>query len=190
MQRAVPVGEGAMAALVGADLALAEAIAKEAAQGEVCEAANDNAPDQVVISGTRAAIERAIAIAKERGVKRALLLPVSAPFHSSLMAPAAKVMEEALSTAPVATPNVAVIANVTAAPVTEPTEIRRLLVAQVTGRVRWRESMLAMRDAGVTRIVELGAGKVLAGLAKRMDRDLAAVSVGGPADIEAFLKTI
>jgi [acyl-carrier-protein] S-malonyltransferase len=190
MQRAVPVGEGAMAALVGADLALAEAIAREAAQGEVCEAANDNAPDQVVISGARAAIERAIAIAKDKGVKRALLLPVSAPFHSSLMAPAAKAMDEALGTAPIATPNVAVIANVTAAPVTEPGEIRRLLVAQVTGRVRWRESMLAMKEAGVSRVIELGAGKVLAGLAKRIDRDFAAVSIGGPADIETFLKTI
>jgi [acyl-carrier-protein] S-malonyltransferase len=190
MQRAVPVGEGAMAALVGADLAMADAIAKEAAQGEVCEAANDNAPDQVVISGARAAIERAIAIAKERGVKRALLLPVSAPFHSSLMAPAAKVMEEALAAAAVATPNVGVVANVTAAPVTEPGEIRRLLVAQVTGRVRWRESMLAMKEHGVTHIVELGAGKVLAGLAKRIDRDFTAVSIGTPADIEAFLKNV
>ena len=190
MQKAVPVGEGAMAALVGADLAQAEAIAKDAAQGEVCEAANDNAPDQVVISGARAAIERALGIAKERGVKRAILLPVSAPFHSSLMAPAARVMEEALAAAPVATPNVPLIANVTARPATEPNQIRELLVKQVTGRVRWRESMLAMKEAGVTRIVELGAGKVLAGLAKRIDRDLNAVSVGGPADIEAFLKTV
>jgi [acyl-carrier-protein] S-malonyltransferase len=190
MQKAVPVGEGAMAALVGADLAMAEAIAKEAAQGEVCEAANDNAPDQVVISGARAAIERAIGIAKERGVKRAILLPVSAPFHSSLMEPAARVMEEALGKAGVMTPNVPLIANVTAAPATEPTEIRRLLVAQVTGRVRWRESVLAMKEAGVTRFVELGAGKVLAGLAKRIDRDLAAVSVGSPADLDAFLKTL
>ena len=190
MQKAVPVGEGAMAALVGADLAQAEAIAKDAAQGEVCEAANDNAPDQVVISGARAAIERALGIAKERGVKRAILLPVSAPFHSSLMAPAARAMEEALAAAPVATPNVPLIANVTARPATEPNQIRELLVKQVTGRVRWRESMLAMKEAGVTRIVELGAGKVLAGLAKRIDRDLNAVSVGGPADIEAFLKTV
>jgi [acyl-carrier-protein] S-malonyltransferase len=190
MQKAVPVGEGAMAALVGADLAQAEAIAKEAAQGEVCEAANDNAPDQVVISGARAAIERAIAIAKERGVKRAILLPVSAPFHSSLMAPAALVMESALNDAPVMTPNVPLIANVTAAPATEPNEIRRLLVAQVTGRVRWRESVLAMKKAGVTRFVELGAGKVLAGLARRIDRDLAAVSLGTPADLETFLKTV
>jgi [acyl-carrier-protein] S-malonyltransferase len=190
MQKAVPVGEGAMAALVGADLAQAEAIARDAAQGEVCEAANDNAPDQVVISGARAAIERAVGIAKERGVKRAILLPVSAPFHSSLMAPAARVMEEALAKAAVMTPNVPLIANVTAAPATEPTEIRRLLVAQVTGRVRWRESVLAMKEAGVSRFVELGAGKVLAGLAKRIDRDLSAVSIGSPADVEAFLKTV
>jgi [acyl-carrier-protein] S-malonyltransferase len=190
MQKAVPVGEGAMAALVGADLAQAEAIARDAAQGEVCEAANDNAPDQVVISGARAAIERAVGIAKERGVKRAILLPVSAPFHSSLMAPAARVMEEALAKAAVMTPNVPLIANVTAAPAMEPTEIRRLLVAQVTGRVRWRESVLAMKEAGVSRFVELGAGKVLAGLAKRIDRDLSAVSIGSPADVEAFLKTV
>jgi len=190
MQKAVPVGEGAMAALVGADLALAEAIVRDAAEGDVCEAANDNAPDQVVISGARAAIERALTIAKERGVKRAILLPVSAPFHSSLMAPAAKVMEAALNDAPVATPNVPLIANVTAAPATEPNEIRRLLVAQVTGRVRWRESVLVMKEAGVSRLVELGAGKVLAGLARRIDRDLNAVSIGGPADIEAFLKTL
>jgi [acyl-carrier-protein] S-malonyltransferase len=190
MQKAVPVGEGAMAALVGADLTQAEAIAKEAAQGEVCEAANDNAPDQVVISGARAAIERAIGIAKDRGVKRAILLPVSAPFHSSLMAPAARVMEEALGKAAVMTPNVPLIANVTAAPATEPNEIRRLLVAQVTGRVRWRESVLAMKEAGITRFVELGAGKVLAGLAKRIDRDLAGVSIGSPTDVETFLKTV
>jgi [acyl-carrier-protein] S-malonyltransferase len=190
MQKAVPVGVGAMAALIGADLAQAEALAKDAAQGEVCDAANDNAPDQVVISGARAAIERAIELAKDRGIKRAILLPVSAPFHSSLMAPAADVMAEALAAVAVATPNVPLIANVTAAPATEPNQIRELLVKQVTGRVRWRESMLAMKEAGVTRVVELGAGKVLAGLAKRIDRDFNAVSVGAPADIEAFLKTI
>jgi [acyl-carrier-protein] S-malonyltransferase len=190
MQKAVPVGEGAMAALLGADLALAEAIVREAAQGEVCEAANDNAPDQIVISGARAAVERALVIAKEKGVKRAILLPVSAPFHSSMMASAAKTMEAALNEAPLATPNVPVIANVTAQPATEPNEIRRLLVAQVTGRVRWRESVLAMKDAGVSRLVEIGAGKVLAGLARRIDRDLNAVSVGSPADVEAVLKIL
>ena len=190
MQKAVPVGEGAMAALIGADLAQAEAIARDASQGEVCEAANDNAPDQVVISGARGAIERAIELAKERGVKRAILLPVSAPFHSSLMAPAAEVMEQALNDAPVATPNVPLIANVTAQPATEPNQIRRLLVEQITGRVRWRESVIVMKEAGITRFVELGAGKVLAGLAKRIDRDLSAVSVGVPADLDSFLKTI
>jgi [acyl-carrier-protein] S-malonyltransferase len=190
MQKAVPVGEGAMAALLGADLALAEAIVREAAQGEVCEAANDNAPDQIVISGARAAVERALVIAKEKGVKRAILLPVSAPFHSSMMASAAKTMEAALNEAPLATPNVPVIANVTAQPATEPNEIRRLLVAQVTGRVRWRESVLAMKDAGVSRLVEIGAGKVLAGLARRIDRDLNAASVGSPADVEAVLKIL
>jgi [acyl-carrier-protein] S-malonyltransferase len=190
MQEAVPVGVGAMAALLGADLALAETIVREAAQGEVCEAANDNAPDQVVISGAREAIERALVIAKERGVKRGILLPVSAPFHSSLMAPAAKAMETALNDAPIATPNVPVIANVTARPATEPNEIRRLLVAQVTGRVCWRESVLTMKEAGVVRLVELGAGKVLAGLARRIDRDLGAVSISSPADVEAFLKIL
>lgn len=190
MQKAVPVGEGAMAALLGADLALAETIVREAAQGEVCEAANDNAPDQIVISGARAAVERALVIAKEKGVKRAILLPVSAPFHSTMMAPAAKTMEAALNEVPLATPNVPVIANVTAAPATEPNEIRRLLVAQVTGRVRWRESVLAMKEAGVSRLVEIGAGKVLAGLARRIDRDLNAISVGSPTDVEAVLKIL
>jgi [acyl-carrier-protein] S-malonyltransferase len=190
MQKAVPVGEGAMAALLGADLALAETIVREAAQGEVCEAANDNAPDQVVISGARAAVERALVIAKEKGVKRAILLPVSAPFHSSMMAPAAKAMEAALNEAPLATPNIPVIANVTAQPATEPNEIRRLLVAQVTGRVRWRESVIAMKEAGVSRLVEVGAGKVLAGLARRIDRELDAIAIGSPADVEAVLKTL
>lgn len=188
MQKAVPVGVGAMAALLGADLEKAQKIAAEAAQGEVCAAANDNGGDQVVISGHKAAIERAIKIATDAGVKRAILLPVSAPFHCSLMAPAADAMAEALERATVTAPVVPVISNVKAAPVTDPEDIRKLLVEQVTGMVRWRESMIAAKALGVGKVVECGAGKVLAGLAKRIDREYEAVSLQGPADIEAFLK--
>ncbi|MFN4281469.1 MAG: ACP S-malonyltransferase [Alphaproteobacteria bacterium] len=188
MQKAVPVGVGAMAALLGADLAKAEAIAKEAAQGEVCAAANDNGGDQVVISGHKAAIERAIKIATDAGVKRAILLPVSAPFHCALMAPAADAMAEALDRATVTAPVVPVISNVKAGPVADPDDIRKLLVEQVTGMVRWRESMIAAKALGVGRVVECGAGKVLAGLAKRIDREFETASLQGPADIEAFLK--
>jgi [acyl-carrier-protein] S-malonyltransferase len=189
MQRAVPVGTGAMAALLGADLAKAQAIAKEAAQGEVIAAANDNGGDQVVLSGHRGAVERAMAISSAHGVKRAIALPVSAPFHCPLMKPAADEMEEALAAVAMSEPRVPVISNVKAAAATDPDEIRRLLVEQVTGLVRWRECMLYAKDNGVGRVVELGSGKVLAGLAKRIDRDLEAVSLQGPADIEAFLKT-
>ena len=188
MQKAVPVGVGAMAALLGADLAKAEAIAKEAAQGEVCAAANDNGGDQVVISGHKAAIDRAIKLATDAGVKRAILLPVSAPFHCALMAPAAEAMAEALARASVTAPVVPVISNVKAAPVADPDDIRTLLVEQVTGMVRWRESMIAAKALGVGRVVECGAGKVLAGLAKRIDREFETASLQGPADIEAFLK--
>ena len=189
MQRAVPVGEGAMAALLGLDIEAAEAVAEAAAEGDVCAAANDNAPGQVVISGDRAAVERAIVIAPDHGARRCVELPVSAPFHCSLMAPAADAMSEALGGVTIATPSIAVIANVTAAPVAVPADIRRLLVEQVTGRVRWRESVLYMRDHGVDTLVELGAGKVLGGLARRIDRDLSAISVAAPEDIEALLKT-
>ena len=188
MQKAVPVGVGAMAALLGADLEKAQKIAAEAAQGEVCAAANDNGGDQVVISGHKAAVERAIKIATDSGVKRAILLPVSAPFHCSLMAPAADAMAEALERATVTAPVVPVISNVKAAPVTDPEDIRKLLVEQVTGMVRWRESMIAAKALGVGKVVECGAGKVLAGLAKRIDREYEAVSLQGPADIETFLK--
>ncbi len=188
MQKAVPVGVGAMAALLGADLEKAQKIAAEAAQGEVCAAANDNGGDQVVISGHKAAIERAIKIATDAGVKRAILLPVSAPFHCALMAPAADAMAEALDRATVTAPVVPVISNVKAAPVTEPDDIRKLLVEQVTGMVRWRESMIAAKALGVGRVVECGAGKVLAGLAKRIDKEFESVSLQGPADIETFLK--
>ncbi|EWY39989.1 ACP S-malonyltransferase [Skermanella stibiiresistens SB22] len=190
MQKAVPVGEGAMAALLGLDLAAAQEIAAEAAQGEICSTANDNAPGQVVVSGHRAAVERAIAIAAGKGAKRSILLPVSAPFHCELMAPAAEAMAEALANVELRGPTVPVVANVTAQAVISPDEIRRLLVDQVTGLVRWRESVLFMKEQGVDTLVELGAGKVLSGLAKRIDREIAGVSIQGPADIEAFLKKV
>lgn len=195
MQRAVPVGTGAMAAILGADLDAANAIAEAAqinpeGQTEVCQTANDNAPGQVVVSGHKSAVERAIAIAAERGFRRAIQLPVSAPFHCRLMQPAADEMAEALALATVAPPEIPVISNVTAAPTSNPAEIRRLLVEQVTGLVRWRESVLAMKAAGVDRIVELGSGKVLAGLVKRIDSEISGVSVGTPADIETLLKTL
>ena len=190
MQRAVPVGEGAMAALIGADLEQAEAIAKDAAQGEVCAPANDNAPGQVVVSGHKTAVERAVALAAERGIKRSVMLPVSAPFHCALMKPAADEMAEALAEAKILPPVVPVVANVTAAPVKDPETIRRLLVEQVTGLVRWRESVLAMKEAGVDAIIELGAGKVLSGLVKRIDREIAASSAGTPEELEALAKAL
>lgn len=186
MQKAVPVGVGAMAAILGADLDAARAIAAEAAEGEVCTAANDNAPGQVVVSGHKGAVERAIKLAAEKGFKRAVLLPVSAPFHCPLMQPAADAMAEALAGIAIATPVVPLVANVTAAAVTEPDTIRRLLVEQVTGAVRWRESVLYMKDQGVTELVELGAGKVLSGLAKRIDKEIAGSTVGTPADVAGF----
>ena len=189
MQRAVPVGEGAMAALLGASLEMAQAIAAAAAQGEICTVANDNDPSQVVISGHKGAVERALGIAKEKGAKRAILLPVSAPFHSPLMEPAARAMEQALADAPLAAPAVPVYANVTAAPVRDPAEIRRLLVEQVTGMVRWRESVAAMWDAGVTDFVEFG-GKVLAPMVKRIAPDATVRSVVTMEDIEALAKEI
>ncbi len=190
MQEAVPVGEGAMAALLGLDLDVAREVAEAAAQGDVCQAANDNAPGQVVVSGHTAAVERALEIAKEKGAKRALLLPVSAPFHCSLMAPAADVMAEALEKAEISAPVVPLVANVTAESVVDPDTIRRLLVEQVTGAVRWRESVLYMKDKGVDRLVEAGAGKVLSGLARRIDRELTGVALNGPEGIEEFLKSV
>jgi [acyl-carrier-protein] S-malonyltransferase len=189
MQKAVPVGEGAMAALLGLDLDQAQEIAGEVtANGEICAAANDNAPGQVVVSGHRAAVERAIALAKTKGAKRALMLPVSAPFHCPLMKPAAEVMAGALAQVTVRSPTVPVIANVTASTVVDPDEIRRLLVEQVTALVRWRESVHLMKDAGVDTLIECGAGKVLTGLTKRIDGDLTGISVQSPKDIEDFLK--
>lgn len=188
MQKAVPVGQGAMAAVLGLELAEVKEVAAEAAQGEVCEAANDNAPGQVVVSGAKAAVERAIEIAKGRGAKRALLLPVSAPFHCALMQPAADAMAEALAGVTLKAPVVPVVANVTAQAETDPEVIRRLLVQQVTGAVRWREGCLYMADQGIGSLVECGAGKVLTGLAKRIDKRLAGTALNTPADIEAFLK--
>ena len=189
MQAAVPVGEGAMAALLGADVEKARIIANAAAEGEVCTVANDNDPSQVVISGHRGAIERAVAIAKEYGAKRAILLPVSAPFHCPLMQPAADAMEKALAEARIDSPLVPVFANVTATAVGDVDTIRRLLVEQVTGVVRWRESVLAMADTGVERFVEFG-GKVLAPMVKRIAPDVDATSVITMDDIEALAKNL
>ncbi len=190
MQKAVPVGEGAMCALLGADLDQARALAADAAQGQVCDLGNDNGPGQVVLSGAKAAIERAIQLAPSKGIKRAIPLPVSAPFHSALMAPAAEAMQEALAKVDLKQPSVPVISNVRAAPVSDPAEIKRLLVSQVTGMVRWRECVLAMVEHGVTKEIEVGVGKVLTGLAKRIHKDLDAVAVHTPAEVEAFLKTV
>lgn len=190
MQQAVAPGEGAMAALLGLSFEDAAAAAAEAAEAEVCTAANDNASGQVVISGHRAAVERAIALAKGRGAKRAVLLPVSAPFHCPLMAPAAEAMAEALAATAVGAPSVPLIANVAAGPVSDPDEIRRLLVQQVTGVVRWRESVAFMAEAGITTFVELGAGQVLTGLAKRNAPGARAIAVGRPAEVEGFAAAI
>jgi [acyl-carrier-protein] S-malonyltransferase len=191
MQKAVPVGVGAMAALLGLDLDQVRDVAARASTPDsICATANDNAAGQVVVSGHKEAVERAIALAAELGAKRSILLPVSAPFHCPLMAPAAEAMREALAAIEIKAPAVPVVANVTAAPVTAPDEIRHLLVEQVTGTVRWRESVLYMKSAGVQELVELGAGKVLAGLAKRIDRDLAAQSLQTPDEIDAWVAQI
>ncbi len=190
MQDAVPVGVGAMAALLGLDLAAVREVAAEAAQGQVCEAANDNDPAQVVVSGDKAAVERAVELAKEKGARRAVMLPVSAPFHCQLMAPAAEVMAGALGDVVIKTPEVPVIANVLAAPVSDPEEIRKLLVQQITGAVRWRESVLCMASAGVTEIWEIGAGKALSGMVRRIDRDLACRAIGAPDDVASAVENV
>lgn len=189
MQQAVPVGVGAMAALLGLNFEQAREVASEAAQGQVCTAANDNADGQVVVSGHAEAVERAMAIASAKGAKRAVKLPVSAPFHCPLMQPAAEAMQKALATTQIKIPSVPLIANVSAAATAEVETIRRQLVEQVCGTVRWRESVLAMKALGIGELVECGAGKVLAGLAKRIDKELTAQTLGTPAEIEAFLKT-
>ncbi|MCA0320910.1 MAG: ACP S-malonyltransferase [Proteobacteria bacterium] len=186
MQAATPVGVGAMAAILGLDFDAVVAVAAEAAQGEVCQAANDNGGGQVVISGHKAAVERACEIAKAKGAKRAIPLPVSAPFHCALMQPAADAMAEALAKVTISRPMVPVVANVRAAPVSEPAEIVRCLVEQVTGTVRWRECVAAMAAAGVTTFYEVGSGKVLTGLVKRIADGAAGVAIGTPDDIAAF----
>lgn len=194
MQRAVPVGEGAMAALIGIELDVAHEIAHEATRdsydGAVCVAANDNAPGQVVISGSRSAVQRAVEIAALRGGKRSVMLPVSGPFHCPLMAPVADIMAEALAQVEIRVPLLPLISNVTASEVTTPDKIRELLVEQVTGMVRWRESVLYMRAAGVTELLEIGAGKVLAGLARRIDKGMTGTAIGSPAELATLVATV
>ncbi|MBN9669995.1 ACP S-malonyltransferase [Roseibium aggregatum] len=190
MQTAVPVGQGAMAALLGLDFDAAVEIARDAAQGEVCQAANDNAPGQVVVSGHLAAVERAVEIAKAKGARRAVMLPVSAPFHCALMAPAAEAMEQALANAEIGTPAVPLVANVLAAPVSDPADIRVRLVEQVTGTVRWRESIGWLADNGVDTFVEIGTGKVLTGMVKRISRESTGIAVNGPDDIDTLMAKI
>ena len=190
MQKAVPVGDGAMAALLGLDIDAARDIAREASGSEICAVANDNSPGQIVVSGHRDAVERAIAIATGHGARRSIMLPVSAPFHSPLMHPAAEMMEEALAEAELRPPAVPLVANVTARETTDPAEIKELLVEQVTHMVRWRETVLLFAQNEVEEVVELGAGRVLAGLTKRIDRNLAAISVGAPAELEELMKRL
>lgn len=190
MQKAVPVGQGAMAALLGAELDLAQQVVAEAAQGDVLGCANDNGGGQVVISGKKEAVERAIEVSKTKGVKRGMLLPVSAPFHCAMMQPAADAMAEALSKVVMNAPKLPVVSNVTAKGESNPDDIRKLLVRQVTGLVRWRESMLWLKQQGVTQVAELGSGKVLAGLMKRIDKDVEPLSIGQPAELEAFAKSL
>ncbi len=189
MQEAVPVGVGAMAAILGLDLDTVRAVAAEAAGDEVCQAANDNDPAQVVVSGHKAAVERAIDIAKGKGAKRAVLLPVSAPFHCALMAPAAEVMADALSQVEINAPAIPVIANVVAAPETDPARLRTLLIEQITGAVRWRESVMAMGQHGVSEIWEIGAGKALSGMIRRIDRAIATKNIATPEDVLAAAET-
>ena len=190
MQDAVPQGVGAMAALIGIDLDLAKEIASEAAKGEVCVAANDNAPGQIVLSGHVGAVQRAVEIGKKKGAKRSILLAVSAPFHCSLMAPAADIMAGVLGGVQLNVPMIPIVANVTAAPEVEPLEIRRLLVEQVTSPVRWRESIMKMKQLGVGTFVEVGVGKVLTGMVKRIDRELQGLSIQSADDIDEFLNSI
>ena len=190
MQQAVPVGVGAMAALIGVELEAAQELAAAAAEGEICDVANDNGGGQVVLSGHAGAIDSAVALAPGRGIKRALKLTVSAPFHCALMAPAADAMAEALATADPRPPVVPLVANVSASPTTDPDLIRRQLVEQVTGRVRWRESVMTFAGLGIRSVAELGAGKVLSGLVRRIDKDLETVAINGQADVDAFLASL
>ena len=190
MQAAVPVGEGAMAAILGLDLAEVEAVAAAAAEDQICDVANDNSEGQIVVSGNTEAVERAIDIAKDKGAKRGILLPVSAPFHCQLMDPAADIMTYALASTDVQPPTPAVVTNVAAQPVSDPDEIRNMLIEQITHRVRWRECVLTMVELGVEELCEIGVGKVLSGLARRIDRDLGVQSIATPAGIESFLASL
>lgn len=190
MQEAVPVGVGAMAALLGLDFETVQAVAEQAAGDEVCQAANDNDPSQVVVSGHKAAVERAVELAKERGAKRAVLLPVSAPFHCALMEPAAEAMAVALGGVDIEQPTVPLVANVRASAVSDPTTIRNLLVEQITGSVRWRESVGYMGEQGVTEIWEVGAGKALSGMIRRINRDIATRAIGTAADVKAAVEAL
>jgi [acyl-carrier-protein] S-malonyltransferase len=190
MQKAVPLGEGAMAALLGLEIEAARAVAEAAAQGQVCDLANDNSPGQVVVSGHKAAVERAVGLAAKQGARRAIMLPVSAPFHCSLMRPAAEIMTEALAETVLAPPRVPLVANVSAAATSNPKEIKELLVEQTTQMVRWRESVLLFAANEVEEVVEIGVGRVLAGLVKRIDRALSALSVGTPAEIDALVQVL
>jgi [acyl-carrier-protein] S-malonyltransferase len=190
MQEAVPVGMGAMAALLGLDFDTVVSLAAEAADGQVCQAANDNDPGQVVVSGDKTAIERAVELAKEKGAKRAILLPVSAPFHCALMAPAAEIMAQALADVTILSPAVPVIANVSAKPVSDPNEIRQLLVAQVTGAVRWRETVSWLGAHGVTDVWEIGAGKALSGMVRRIERSIACQAVSTPEDVISAVQNL
>lgn len=190
MQKAVPIGIGAMAALLGVDIVTARDIAATASDGQVCAVANDNGPGQIVVSGHREAVERAVALAAAQGAKRSIMLPVSAPFHSPLMAPAAGIMAEALVDTEIKVPLAPVVANVTAAQTSDPAQIRELLVAQITQMVRWRESVQALAAEAVEEVVEIGAGRVLAGLIKRIDRTLSAISIGTPAEVEALVRRL
>ncbi|EAV46395.1 ACP S-malonyltransferase [Roseibium aggregatum] len=190
MQNAVPVGQGAMAALLGLEFDVAVEVAEAAAQGEVCQAANDNAPGQVVVSGHLAAVERAVEIAKAKGARRAVMLPVSAPFHCSLMGPAAEKMAEALANAEIRSPAVPLVANVLARPITDANEIRDRLVQQVTGTVRWRESITWLAENGVDTFVEIGTGKVLTGMVKRIAKEATGMAVNSPEDIDSLMEKI
>jgi [acyl-carrier-protein] S-malonyltransferase len=190
MQRAVPVGEGAMAAILGLDLRAVEEVAQATSTIGVCDVANDNAPGQVVVSGSRMAVEHAVELAKARGARRSMLLPVSAPFHCRLLAPAAEAVSAALAEVALGMPSVPVVTNVAAAPESAPEVLRACLVEQVTARVRWRESLFSMAELGVDTVVELGAGRVLIGLAKRTVPEVATIALGGPAEIDAFVATL
>jgi [acyl-carrier-protein] S-malonyltransferase len=185
MQQAVPVGEGAMAAIIGLDQAEVEAACAEAARGSVCQIANDNGGGQLVISGAKPAVEHAARLCTEKGAKRAIMLPVSAPFHSALMQPAADVMREALAAVSKSAPAIPVVANVSVQPLSQPEEIAAMLVEQITGRVRWRETVEWFAGNGVGTLYEIGAGKVLSGIARRINRDIATAAVGSPAEVEA-----